>query len=438
MSKLIPGNQKHLTLDDRLYIEHSLNEGVSFKDISKFLCKDPTTISKEVRLHRVLNTWNRGSFNNPYNFCIYRFRCKKTNACDKLIICDTMCRSCHKCNSVCSRFVKETCSRLDKAPYVCNGCTRKRNLCTIPTKYDYDAHAAQRVYEELRTDSRAGINRTRSEIHKINAVVTPLVAQGQSPYMILTNHPELDMSVKTLYSYIDQGILLARNIDLKRKPKFKPRKCHKSQITNREIFQNRTYADFDALQLSPSEFVEMDTVISAKGSLKCILTFYFPDTELFLAHIMNRCTPGAVRLVFDQLQKSLGGAYEFLSVFPVVLTDRGREFGDPDRLETSPEGFQRSSIYYCDPMRSNQKAGIENVHTMLRMILPKGTLFEDLTQWDIRKIVDHINSTPRKQLEGKTPYELALKKYGSDVLGALQLRAISPDHVTLTPKLLKK
>lgn len=30
MSKLIPGNQKHLTLDDRLYIEHSLNEGCCF------------------------------------------------------------------------------------------------------------------------------------------------------------------------------------------------------------------------------------------------------------------------------------------------------------------------------------------------------------------------------------------------------------------------
>ena len=49
MSKYIPGNQKHLTMEDRKYIEHSLNEGHSFKDIAKYLCKDPTTISKEVR-----------------------------------------------------------------------------------------------------------------------------------------------------------------------------------------------------------------------------------------------------------------------------------------------------------------------------------------------------------------------------------------------------
>lgn len=46
MSKYIPGNQKHLTLEDRKYIEKSLNAGCSFKDIARYLCKDPATISK--------------------------------------------------------------------------------------------------------------------------------------------------------------------------------------------------------------------------------------------------------------------------------------------------------------------------------------------------------------------------------------------------------
>ena len=138
--------------------------------------------------------------------------------------------------------------------------------------------------------------------------------------MIFTNHPELGMSVKTLYNYIEQGYLLTRNVDLKRKTKFKLCKSHKTRITDREIFLGRAYSDFSALGLSRSEFVEMDTVLSAKDYLKCILTIYFPDTELLLAHLMNRCTPGAVRLVFEQIQKSLGGAYEFISVFALILT----------------------------------------------------------------------------------------------------------------------
>lgn len=156
----------------------------------------------------------------------------------------------------------------------------------------------------------------------MNNIVKPLVMQGQSPYHILTNHPELDVSVKTLYNYIDQGVLLTRNIDLKRKPKFKPRKTEQTRITNREVFNGRTYQDFQAL--NPEHFAEMDTVISAKGSDKCILTFFLPDSELFLAYLLNRRTAGAVRAVFDRLEKALG-TYRFLTLFETILTDRGSE-----------------------------------------------------------------------------------------------------------------
>ena len=114
------------------------------------------------------------------------------------------------------------------------------------------------------------------------------------------------------------------------------------------------------------------------------------------------------------------------------------EFGNPEGLETSPEGLTRTSIYYCDPMRSNQKGEIENVHTMLRMIIPKGTVFNDLTQWDVWKCIDHVNSSPRRALHGNTPYLESYSLFGPEVIKALQLRYIAPDEVVLTPKLLKR
>ncbi len=300
------------------------------------------------------------------------------------------------------------------------------------------ATAAHRMYCEWLVSAREGIGLSRKELHSLDAVVKPLIMQGQSPYMILASHPELGISVSTLYNYINKGILLTRNIDLKRKVKFKPRKIHRTQIENREVFIGRTYKDFQVSHADEMDVVQMDTVKSARGSEKCILTFYFPETELFYAHLLYRCTPGAVKTVFNKLQESLGSAYDFACLFPVILTDRGGEFGDPDSLETSPEKIRRTSIYYCDPMRSNQKAGIENVHTMLRMILPKGTVFTDLTQWDIRKCVDHINSAPRKALNGSTPYLEAYKLYDPEIMNALQLRYVAPDEVVLTPKLLKR
>ena len=435
MSNLIPGNQKHLTLDDRKFIEDSLNEGLSFKEIAKYLCKDPTTISKEIRLHRVDDIQPKRIFNNPHNFCTRRFRCKRTNVCEKIILCDIKCSSCNKCNQVCKSFVKESCLRLDRAPYVCNGCDKPLHRCSIPHKYRYDAVFAQRKYEELRTSSRIGVNLTKHQALQMNAVVAPLIEQGQSPYVIVTNHPELGISVKTLYNYIEQGVLLTRNIDLKRKVKFRLRKDDsKPSIRNREVFIGRTYADFKLL--NPDYFCEMDTVISAKGSNKCILTFYIPETQLFIARLLNRCTEGAVKVAINELERALG-TYDFLSVFNTCLTDRGSEFGDPISLETGINGIERMSVYYCDPMRSNQKGGIEEAHTLLRMIIPKGTVFTHLTQWDIKKCVDHINSYVREGLNGKTPYQASLEKFGPEILRALQLKYIPPDDVILTPKLLK-
>ena len=103
-------------------------------------------------------------------------------------------------------------------------------------------------------------------------------------------------------------------------------------------------------------------------------------------------------------------------LFGTILTDRGVEFGKPQDLETGIKGIERTSIYFCDPMRSCQKGGVENVHTLLRMVLPKGTSFEFLTQWDVNLIVNHINSTPRKSLNGSTPYNVSAEAYGEEVL----------------------
>ena len=160
------------------------------------------------------------------------------------------------------------------------------------------------------------------ELREKDSIISPLIFQGQSPYQIVTNHPELDMSVRTLYSYINDGLITARNIDLKRKVKFKPRKVHKTQIKDRSVFQGRLYSDFQALELD--SFAEMDTVHSSRESKRVILTFFLTREKLFLAFIMNRCTKGAVRLIFDKLERQLD-TYDFLTLFSTILTDYAEE-----------------------------------------------------------------------------------------------------------------
>ena len=98
----------------------------------------------------------------------------------------------------------------------------------------------------------------------------------------------------------------------------------------------------------------------------------------------------------------------------------------------------RTSIYYCDPMCSWQKPHCEKNHEYIRKICPKGTSFDDYTQYDIDRMMSHINSSPRESLGGLTPYALAEMMLSKTLMKAFGLRKIAPDDVILTPDLLKK
>lgn len=61
----ITGNLKYLIFEDRIYIENKLNKGSSFKYIAKFLYKDATCTSKEVKAHRLCDRYHI-NLNNLY------------------------------------------------------------------------------------------------------------------------------------------------------------------------------------------------------------------------------------------------------------------------------------------------------------------------------------------------------------------------------------
>lgn len=42
---------KHMTLEDRIEIQTCLRSGMTFKAIARRICKDPTTVSREVKAY---------------------------------------------------------------------------------------------------------------------------------------------------------------------------------------------------------------------------------------------------------------------------------------------------------------------------------------------------------------------------------------------------
>ena len=124
--------------------------------------------------------------------------------------------------------------------------------------------------------------------------------------------------------------------------------------------------------------------------------------------------------------------------FPVILTDNGTEFSNPLSLEFNSEGIGRTRIFFCNPGASYQKGALEKNHEFIRYVIPKGTSMDNLTQTDVTKMSNHINSLTRVGLNNFTPYDLAQILLDKNVLKKLNLIKVAANEIQLNKNLLKK
>ena len=149
---------KHLTLSDRNDIQLGLERGETFKAIGQSILKDPTTVSKEVKRNKQIR--DSTSNNLP-------------------------------------------CPLLDKAPFVCNGCPKRRQNCGYQ-KIFYLAKQAQKQYEQTLVESREGTPLNSKTFWDMDKVISDGVKKGQHIYHILKTH-NLDVSSSTVYWHIRKG-----------------------------------------------------------------------------------------------------------------------------------------------------------------------------------------------------------------------------------------
>lgn len=427
---------KHLTDAERLQIEQGLANRMSIKKIAKAIGKSPSTISREIR-HRAVTSNKSAPFRIP-NRCVQRFSCTLCFLCMDKPDCTKFCRSCKLCNNVCPSFEEEICPRLFAPPYVCNGCADE-SRCVLRKKY-YLHHNAHCAYRKELSSTRVGVNISQDELLWLDAFVSPLIKNGQSVHHIFANNPdEFSISEKSVYRYVAGGLLRARNLDMPRVCRFKPRISkpleHKVDAACRI---GRSYEDYQAYLDSNGAVsaVEMDSVIGRVGG-KVLLTLMFKSCDLMLAFIRDRNTSQSVIDVFDYLYDLLG-SHSFCTMFPFILTDNGSEFSNPSALEQDKNGVRRTKIFYCDPRACYQKPNVELNHEFIRKTLPKGSSFDGLSQCDINLMMSHINSYSREKLNNKTPFDVFSFLYGQDILAKLGLRKVPPNEIILKPTLLNK
>ena len=381
---------KHLTLSDRNDIQLGLERGETFKAIGQLILKDPTTVSKEVKRNKQIR--DSTSNNLP-------------------------------------------CPLLDKAPFVCNGCPKRRQNCGFK-KIFYLAKQAQKQYEQTLVEAREGTPLNSKAFWDMDKVISDGVKKGQHIYHILKTH-NLDVSSSTVYRHIRKGYLSIAHIDLARAVKFKERRKCKLPSIPKEAKEGRSYEDFqNYLSLNQlNSWLEMDTVMGRMGG-KVLLTFNLSFCNFIFARLLDNKTALEVTKHLYDIKNTLHQAdKDFFQLFPVILTDNGGEFARVDDIEMDVRG--ESKLFFCDPNRSDQKGRIEKNHTLIRDILPKGTSFDNLTQEDINLVCSHVNSVKRAALNGKSAYELFAFTYGEEIPKLLGISKIPAEDVCQSSTLLQ-
>ena len=420
----------HLTLAERQVIETGISHGSTKAAIAETLGKNKSTIGKEIKLHRVKSA----SARYPLDCSLFP-KCKDKNT--------------FLCNLQCPSYIPFTCKRRDRSPGACNGC-EKYSRCHYD-KYKYIASQADGEYRDTLVNTRLGVNATLSQIKELGLLIKPLLAQGQSVYAILQNHPEINLTEKTLYHYIEDGVFQNAGVpitcmDLKRQVRrklTKKKSIEYSPRKDRSYLKGRTHKEYTEFkEMNPdASVVEMDTVYNDGSNGPFLQTFIFLKYG-FLFCVYHQKKTAQNMLDGILLLESFLGEELFNQEVEVLITDRGSEFVLAEKAEIREDGTRRTRFFYCDPMASWQKGSLENIHILIRDICPKETDLYALgldSQEKANRISSHINSYSKKKLNNKTSFSVLsfFNKEMADKLIGQGVTEIPPDQVTLKPYLLK-
>ena len=386
---------KHMSLQDRIEIQECLSKGMTFKAIANRIGKSQTTVSREVKLHLQVN---RNSF----------------------------------------VMTDDVCPKLLKAPFVCNGCSKRSRSSCHYTRQIYSAKNAQKQYEETLVEARSGIALGKEEFYETEKIISEAVKKGQHIYHAIKAN-ELPVSVATVYRHINKQYYTIGLIDLPRAVKFKPRNSSKKESIPNSLKKGRNYQDFiEYITDNPDvPIVELDTVIGKIGG-KVIMTLHFINCDFMIGLLLENKTALEAATKIQELKtkfNSLG--VTFGDIVPVLLTDNGSEFSFVHQFENDVNGIPETNLFFCEPSSPQEKPHIEKNHTLFRDIVPSGSSFDAFTQDTVNLIFSHINSVKRKQFNGKSSYEMFSFYYSTELASTLGISKIDPKNVIQSPILLK-
>lgn len=271
----------------------------------------------------------------------------------------------------------------------------------------YRWDVGQRVYEEHR-QSCGNKNKVIACADLVSFVESQILGPKKwSPdtaigYAKANNlYPGQEISTKTFYNWIDDGLVKVMNLDLLLKVRRKPKSLRKE----RKKVLGKSIEERPAFVETREEFGhwEGDGIVG-KGQQGHLITLV--ERKLGIGLLFNAGSKEAEKIV--EIINGLEQTYSknFREIFKSITFDNGSEFADSGGMEKGG----RTSVYYAHPYSSFERGTNENWNGIVRRFIPKGSSFDKLTDMDLQRISHYINTMPRKRFGYKSPLDLWQKQ----------------------------
>ena len=235
---------------------------------------------------------------------------------------------------------------------------------------------------------------------------SPETISGRLP----DDHPGYSISCEAIYQYIyakrlkSRGMHLEQYLTLRRKKRMRQngrsvRRCSKIpeavsiDMRPKTVSKRRQFGHW-----------ETDNVIGKQTDSSALSVTVERTTRItLLSKLRNRTTASKTIAVIERLEP-------FSKQLKRTITaDNGAENTNHKEI-TSGIGMK---VYFCHPYHSWEKGTVENMNGRIRRYIPKGVSIDSIPEEYIAALEHKLNSTPRKCLQYKTPYEMISKLHGT-------------------------
>lgn len=300
----------------------------------------------------------------------------------------------------------------------------KRGLVEIlnsdyTTKLVYSADIAQSKHD-INGSAKGPMLKIAND-HELARFIEMKIKEKYSPEVIANIIKKEDKGFKTkihwktIYNYIQKGILMVGKRDLTYGEYNKAKRGIKHENPIRKIKkEGRRIQDRpeEAKVRKELGHWEMDLVEGKKGAKEPVLLVLSErcSRKEIIILIKNK-TQSEVIKALDRIERKLG-VLKFRETFKTITTDNGSEFLDYKGIERSYTRSKkpRTRQYYADAYSSWQRGTNENINKMIRRFLPKEKSFKDLTETEVSRIEEWINNYPRKMFGFKSANEIYKEK----------------------------